>query len=55
MKRRAAHERRSYAMYRASKAVERMIAATSLAEKLKASRWTELWGLLAGIRPTRRG
>jgi hypothetical protein len=55
MKHRAVHERRSYAMRRASKAVERMIVATSLTEKIKASRWVDAWGLLAGIRPARRG
>jgi hypothetical protein len=54
--RRTIHQRRAYAMRRASQAVDRMIRATSLDEKLRASRWAERWGLLAGVQPpSRRG
>jgi len=38
-------DRRNYAACRAQ----------ALPEKLKASRWAELWGAIAGIRPSRRG
>jgi hypothetical protein len=41
-------------MRRASQAVDRMIVAQALPEKLKASCWAELWGTIAGIRATRR-
>lgn len=54
MKRRTVHERRAYAMRRASRAVDRLICAQALPDKLKASRWAELWGAIAGIGPTRR-
>lgn len=37
-------------MRRASKAVDRMILAASKLDKLKASRWAEAWGRLAGVR-----
>lgn len=54
MRRRDIHQRRTYALRRASKAVDRLIVAQALPQKLKASRWAELWGAIAGIRPTRR-
>jgi hypothetical protein len=52
---RSIHERRAYAARRASLAVCRMIHSQALSEKLKASRWAELWGTIAGIRASRRG
>jgi hypothetical protein len=55
MRRRDIHQRRTYALRRASKAVERLITAQSLDERLKASYWEECWGVLAGVRPARRG
>ena len=54
MRHRDIHQRRTYALRRASKAVDRLIVAQSLDEKLRASYWAECWGILAGIRPHRR-
>jgi hypothetical protein len=55
MTRRDTHQIRTYALRRASRAVDRLITAQSLDERLKASYWAELWGVLAGIRAARRG
>jgi len=48
------HQRRTYALRRASQAFDRMIHATALDEKLRASRWAESWAAMAGIWPSRR-
>ncbi len=42
--------RKSYAMRRMAKAIERAIAARSGKEKERAARWAAAWGLLCGIR-----
>ncbi len=43
-------ERKSYAMLRMSKAIDRAMRARSAAEKDTAVRWAAAWGLIAGIR-----
>lgn len=55
MRRRDIHQRRAYAARRASLAVDRLIRAQSLDEKLRAGHWADAWGRLAGIGPSRRG
>ncbi len=43
-------QRKSYAMYRMSMAIDRAMRAVSPAEKNLAMRWASAWGLMAGIR-----
>lgn len=43
-------ERKSYAMYRMSMAIDRAMRSASPAEKNLAMRWASAWGLMAGIR-----
>lgn len=42
--------RKSYAMSRMGKAIERAIAAPNSKEKTRAAKWAAAWGLLCGIK-----
>lgn len=42
--------RKSYAMHRMARAIERAIAAQGGKEKERAARWAAAWGLLCGIK-----
>ena len=44
------YQRKSYAMLRMARAIERAIRARSDAEKARAARWAAAWGVLGGIR-----
>lgn len=43
-------KRKTKAMQRMGKAIDRAIAAPSIREKEQAARWAAAWGLLCGIR-----
>jgi hypothetical protein len=53
-RRRDIHQRRAYAVHRASLAVDRLTTAKTTGEKFQAIRWAQAWGELAGIRPGSR-
>jgi hypothetical protein len=50
MKNRYPFLRKSYAMHRMAKAIERAIEGKTSGEKERAARWAAAWGLLCGIK-----
>jgi hypothetical protein len=50
MKSRYPFLRKSYAMHRMAKAIERAIEGQTSGEKERAARWAAAWGLLCGIK-----
>jgi hypothetical protein len=55
MKSRSSYERKSYAMQRMGRAIDRAIASRTLVDKDKAAKWAAAWGMVCGIKSRKVG